>query len=175
MDSCGNKGITFTTTSSPTSIACFNITGLFGGNETQGHWNYTQSGRSGRTIIDWVLEDKDNYDPTVNYTHVKYQQSLWSSTSKKAGRTALFFDHEECYTDYDESWYGWDCGSDEGDCRTLPYAIESFGVVSASSFYSNRDNCWTFAVEGSAMKALANSRSTLAMVALVAVAIVFSA
>ncbi|CAJ2510453.1 Uu.00g051560.m01.CDS01 [Anthostomella pinea] len=185
---CGNNGISFTTgVSEPYTNLCFNLADVFGGNQTNGMRNASSSSVPPLPgVFEWTVLDKEAYDPAANYSHIRYQQPQKSTTNNsdhhlEAYRSVTLYNGKQCLQEPEAGggpvlpWYGLNCISDDGgDCHTLPYNLQSFGVETA--VYAQAEDCWKLSKqgqdeEGAASIRFARSTASLVIVASVAVAI----
>lgn len=193
-DTCdyGNSStaLTFTTSSFPVVGKCFNVADLFGGNATTGYVNQTRnvlgSARKDNPGIHWLLENKDAYDPSANYSSMLYRQHVQNPASDAykpghfANRWITVYGGVNCSeldptAKKDEKkpllpWFGWSCFSEgQGSCGDTPYNIASFYVNPVEN--SRSGTCWDFAYMGAAASIRVGSGVVMGALAGVVVAV----
>ncbi|KAF1831071.1 hypothetical protein BDW02DRAFT_464173, partial [Decorospora gaudefroyi] len=176
QDSCSiynsTDALTFTTSSTPITPHCFEVSELFAGNTSAGFVNQSHN-LGGMTLADgrdpgihWQLKNKDSYDPQGNYTTILYRQHIAypDSDDQEPGhfairRVTIYGGHGCTELDPNDDdklldWYGFSCWSeDEGTCGYTGYNIRSFSVQPLEEEDRNGDVCWVFAQLGGAPRA----------------------
>ncbi|CZT22320.1 uncharacterized protein RCC_08189 [Ramularia collo-cygni] len=149
------ESVTFSTGSVPYSSEniCYNLHELFAPNNTEN--NYPANSLS------YTLSNIQAWDPTANYSRIRYAQSNATTEDQSGEDAALYF---QTYNDLGCKlnrapgskfpnpilpWIGWSCqsSSDGGDCYTVPYAIKSFRMGDAS-WTNSLGQCMNAAIAG---------------------------
>ncbi|KAK5636139.1 hypothetical protein RRF57_011851 [Xylaria bambusicola] len=156
-----SKAISFTTSSYPVSQSCFNLDEIFTRNSTGGIRNQSSSTITAPNDqgIRWAIINAQAWDPTGNYSHVKYEQLNTLGKNEDddatyASRRVNIYNGEDCLQVASSNgedvapWFGWTCHSSSDDnCRTSPFNIKSFIIIPIDD--DDRDGkCLDFAEEG---------------------------
>ncbi|CZT22321.1 uncharacterized protein RCC_08190 [Ramularia collo-cygni] len=143
--------VTFSTGSLPIErrSVCFNLPDLFASNNTlnsSGIYNYI--GRDGYSIptnVSYTLTNAQAWDPTANYSRIRYTQTNGSEDQRGELAAGMFQTYpglgcvEEGIPGLDVNetlnpWIRWSCQSSPGgDCHTVPYRIKSFLWLSSAN------------------------------------------
>lgn len=112
---------------------------------------------------DWVVHNKNAYDPQTNYSTVWYQQTTNITDKVGAGQDAArqfnVYSGRDCKQGQTpdqttlEPWIGYSCQSESGgQCNTASISIKSFRLDDARRMNKENPKCWDFAYMGSAAR-----------------------
>ncbi|TQV90998.1 hypothetical protein V2A60_008191 [Cordyceps javanica] len=160
-----SNAISLTTSSLPVSFTCFNVGDIFSQSNTSteftnGSANYHDDGDQ-RNGVAWRLQNQHLYDAKANYSRVWYAQANASRIEPGKDGSWVFYTYalpnceqlaKERPSKPDEHpWYETSCQTGrDGQCRSTPGAIVSFGINTAASYNPSHGGCATWAKQGMA-------------------------
>lgn len=113
--------------------------------------------------VAWLLRNQELYDPNANYSRVWYQQV--NQTGAKEGKEASWVFYTYAFPDCEQvglgiedpyevsPWFETSCQTGpDGQCRTTPKPIRSFGINRSDKYNVNHDGCEMWAKLGNADK-----------------------
>lgn len=154
----------------PNVFTCFNISDLFGGNSSSGFQNATSRiyDSDGKVIqpngVAWQLSNMDQYDDKANYSRTWYEQR--NITDAKEGGDASWVFYVYAFPNCEQlgpteaepeenPWFETSCQTgNDGQCRTTPRQIRSFGINQAVNYNVGHGGCETWAMLGDASVAV---------------------
>ncbi|KAK0099521.1 hypothetical protein ONS95_000250 [Cadophora gregata] len=173
-----NEAISLTTYSIPNGYVCFNLSDIFtrtSDSGSQGLWRGPTD--SVDQLVNYTLHNREDYNPTTNYTNVWYEQVNQTGEIKpgESGRWVFYtYAFEDCeqvggdafMPEKNYPWFETSCQTkDGGQCQELKQPVKSFAIGPSAGYDANHGGCEEWAKMGDA-SSLKGRTSLLAVVAI---------